>query len=292
MRFTKMHGLGNDFVVVDGLRQALPEEKTWPGLARSLCERRHGIGADGLVFVLPAAGGVIRMRIFNPDGSEAEMCGNAIRCVAKYACEHLGLGGEGFLVETLAGPKEVRPTYRGGRVASVTVNMGEPVLEAKAIPVVAPASPVVDWPLGAGGHEFRVTCVSLGNPHCVIFTDAPEAVELERWGPALERHPAFPRRTNVEFVRVVSPDKLAVRVWERGAGATMACGTGACAAAVAGVLAGVSAARVTVSLPGGDLRVWWEGPGSAVWLEGPAVEVFRGETDLEEMREEATCPGA
>lgn len=275
-----MHGLGNDFVVVDGFTQETPAEETWPALARRLADRHFGIGADGLVFILPGTGvAAVQMRMLNPDGSEAEMCGNAIRCVAKYAYEHLGLGRETLAIKTLAGLKEVKLKVVAGKVRSVTVNMGEPILEAAAIPVEAPASPVINWPLGVEGAEFTVTCVSMGNPHCIIFTPDVGTVDLARWGPAIERHPAFPQRVNVEFVQVLAPDRLKVRVWERGAGATLACGTGACAAAVAGVLTQASQTRVKVDLPGGELLITWEGPGQPVWMEGPAVEVFRGEVD-------------
>jgi len=284
LRFVKMHGLGNDFIVVDGINKAIPPPETWPALARRLTDRHFGIGADGLVFLLPGHGAAaVQMRMLNPDGSEAEMCGNAIRCVAKYAFEHLGLGQETLTVATLAGLKELRLRVVAGKVRSVTVNMGEPILEAGAIPVHAPISPVINWPLEVEGVEFRVTCVSMGNPHCVSFVPDLEAVDLARWGPAIEGHPAFPRRVNVEFVQVLAPDRLRVKVWERGAGATLACGTGACAAAVAGVLTQASQGQVRVELPGGELSITWKGPGEPVWMEGPAVEVFRGELDAGEL---------
>lgn len=283
LRFVKMHGLGNDFVVVEGFSQVIPPPETWQSLARRLTDRHFGIGADGLVFLLPSRGevAVVEMRMFNPDGSEAEMCGNAIRCAAKYAYEHLGLGGDTLAIATLAGVKEVRIRAEAGKVATVTVNMGPPALEASAVPVLAPFSPAVNWPLTVEGVEFVVTCLSMGNPHCVSFVPSLEEVDLLRWGPAIEGHPAFPRRVNVEFVQVLSPERLRVKVWERGAGATLACGTGACAAAVAGVLTRVSRNRVRVELPGGELAVTWEGPGEPVWMEGPAAEVFRGEVGNE-----------
>ncbi|MGB9886229.1 MAG: diaminopimelate epimerase [Moorellales bacterium] len=277
MRFVKMHGLGNDFVVLDGLNQSLPEEGTWPELARKLCDRHFGVGGDGLVLLLPAGEAPVAMRIFNPDGSEAEMCGNAIRCLAKYAYEHLNLREENLPVLTRAGIREVRIRAERGRVRLVEVNMGKPVLEAAAIPVAAPVSPVISWPLEVEGARFLITCVSMGNPHCVIFTSGGDQFDLLYWGPRLEVHPLFPARTNVEVVEVLAPDKLRVRVWERGAGPTLACGTGACAAAVAGRLNRVSDSRVTVELPGGELQVEWGGPNEPVRMLGPAVTVFQGE---------------
>jgi diaminopimelate epimerase len=272
-----MQGLGNDFVVIGGFDQRLPDKDQWPSLSRRLTDRHFGVGADGVVLVLPSATATVKMRIFNPDGSEAEMCGNAIRCVAKYVYERIGIGKDRFDVETLAGLKAVRLEIAEGKVFSVTVDMGIPILEPENIPVSAPICPVVDWPLRVRGEEFNVTCVSLGNPHCVVFHSPVDEVDLNKWGPPLELHPAFPRRTNVEFVERLGPRRLKVRVWERGAGATLACGTGACAAAVAGLLKGICETEVHVDLPGGELLIEWKGEGKPVYLKGPAEEVFWGE---------------
>lgn len=281
LRFVKMHGLGNDFVVVDGIKRPAPDEALWPELARHWCDRHFGIGADGLVFLMPSAGADLEMRIINPDGSEPEMCGNAIRCVAKYAYENLGMQADTLSVATRGGLKSVRPAAENGQVRSVKVDMGRPVLEPQDIPVLAPAGPVVNWPLEVAGSVLNITAVSMGNPHCVVFVSDLDQVSLKILGPAVETHPAFPRRANLELVQVLTPTHLRVKVWERGAGVTLACGTGACASAVAGVLNQVSRSRVRVSLPGGDLVIAWENPDSSVWMEGPASEAFRGEIEYE-----------
>lgn len=272
MRFLKMHGLGNDFVVVKA--DSVPEQPDT--LARAICDRHFGVGADGLVFILPSEKADLRMRIFNPDGSEAEMCGNAIRCVAKYAYESGLVRKTALRVETGAGILMPRLHLAGERVATVEVDMGEPVLERGAIPMAGPPGRVVNEPLTVAGESFRVTAVSFGNPHCVIFVSDVAAVDLAALGPEIEHHPAFPRRTNVEFVQVLDPGRVQVRVWERGAGATLACGTGACAAAVAGVLNGFTGRQVRVSLPGGELFIRWAGD-NHVYMTGPAATVFAGE---------------
>ncbi|MEW5762172.1 MAG: diaminopimelate epimerase [Bacillota bacterium] len=273
MRFVKMHGLGNDFVVLDGWREPLPEA---PGtLARRICDRHFGVGADGLVLIGPSRQADVGMRIFNPDGSEAEMCGNAIRCVARYVHERAYVTGDRIRVETPAGVMEPRLVLRGGRVAAVRVDMGKPRLERGEIPMEGPPGRVVEEPLEVAGSTLRLTAVSMGNPHAVLFVDDVQEIDLLALGPALENHPVFPRRTNVEFVQVLGPRAVRVRVWERGAGATLACGTGACAAVVAGVITGRTAREVTVHLPGGDLEVAWAADGQ-VYLTGPAEEVFEG----------------
>jgi len=250
--FTKLHGLGNDYVLLDGFREGILPEDLLPALARSLCDRHRGVGGDGLLLLLPGTDAPLRMRIFNPDGSEAEMCGNGIRCLALYAYGE-GYAGERFLVETAAGARKVE-VFPGG---AVRVDMGPPGVGE------------VERPL----FSFRATTLSLGNPHCVIFSDREE--EVGEWGPRIENHPLFPQRTNVEFARVVSPDRLVVRVWERGVGETLACGTGACAAVVAGAVTGRTERKARVELPGGELEVEWREEGR-VFLTGPAREVFRG----------------
>jgi diaminopimelate epimerase len=273
MYFTKMHGLGNDFVVVNGFAQALPADPA--PLARRICDRRFGVGADGLVLILPSESAQFRMRIFNPDGSEPEICGNAIRCVALYAYRH-GLVTETRLeIETLAGP--IRPELRleAGKEI-VRVDMGRPRLDRAEIPMAGPAGPAVGERLDAGGRGFEITAVSMGNPHCVIFEPDLTEQEFRKYGPLLERHPAFPARTNVEFVAVRSPGEVDVRVWERGAGPTLACGTGACAVVVAGVLTGRTGRTVNVRLPGGVLLIEWPEDSGPVYMSGPVEEVFEG----------------
>jgi len=273
----KMHGLGNDFVIFDGLRATLPGAPA--GLAPRICDRHFGVGADGLVLIGPSAQADIRMRIFNPDGSEAEMCGNAIRCVARYVYERGYVRDVRIRVETLAGVVECRLMVWNGRVIAVRVDMGVPRLERAEIPMTGPPGQVVEEPLAVAGTTMGVTAVSMGNPHAVVFVEDVEAIDLATVGPAIENHPAFPRRTNVEFVQILGPRELRVRVWERGAGATLACGTGACAAVVAGALAGRSGRQATVHLPGGDLEVAWATEGH-VYMTGPAEEVFEGELKL------------
>jgi len=273
VEFTKMHGLGNDFVIVNGFGQSLPDD---PGaLARRVCDRRLGVGADGLVLLLPSAAADLRMRVFNPDGSEPEMCGNAIRCVALYARRRGLVAKTQLEVETLAGLIRPEILLDGDR-ETVRVDMGRPRLERAEIPMRGPAGPVVGEVLDAGERSFMVTAVSMGNPHCVVFGADLDDAGFRKYGPLLEVHPAFPARTNVEFVEVLSPGEVAVRVWERGVGPTPACGTGACAVAVAGVLTGRTARRVHVRLPGGVLLIEWPDDAGPVYMSGPAEEVFDG----------------
>ncbi|RJX18125.1 MAG: diaminopimelate epimerase [Ammonifex sp.] len=272
MRFIKMHGLGNDFVVV-------VESKVSPDaadFARRVCDRHFGVGADGLVYILPSDTADLRMRVFNPDGSEAEMCGNAIRCVAKYAYESGMSKREQLRVETGAGVLIPRLEIEDGKVIQIEVDMGEPIFERGLIPIAGPPGRVVAEPLAVDDGMFEITAVSFGNPHCVIFVPDVSAVKLDVTGPKIERNPAFPKRTNVEFVQVLERDALRVRVWERGAGETLACGTGACATAVASFLNGLTDRKVTVSLPGGDILVTWADD-NHVYMTGPAAEVFRGD---------------
>jgi diaminopimelate epimerase len=269
--FVKMHGAGNDFVLVDALKKPV---KIGAGLARALCDRRFGVGADQILLIEPSKKADFRMRVTNADGSEVEMCGNGIRCAALYAAERGRVKKAAMSVETLAGI--IRPALAGkaGGAARVRVDMGEPVLEAEKIPTAAKGR-VIDHPLRFDGHEASVTCVSMGNPHCVIFTDDLDKAPVESWGPVIERLPFFPKRTNVEFVQVENPGAARVRVWERGAGLTLACGTGACAVGVAGVLTGRLRRDVELALPGGALRIEWA-PDNRVFMTGPAAFVFDG----------------
>jgi diaminopimelate epimerase len=275
MRFTKMHGAGNDYVYVDCFHEPMPPDPA--GLSRAVSDRHKGIGADGLILICPSERADARMRMFNADGSEAEMCGNGLRCVAKYVYDH-GLARKPTLrIETGRGVLCLDLEVAGGTVRAARVDMGEPILQAAAIPTTLPGDPPVEVSLPLGGTALRVTCVSMGNPHCITFTDALDDATVLGLGPQVETHAAFPRRTNAEFVRVRSSEEVHVRVWERGSGETQACGTGACAVAVAGVLTGRTRRHIVAHLPGGDLRLHWSETDNHVYLTGPAVEVFSGE---------------
>lgn len=274
MNFTKMNGLGNDFVVIAG-EQQLPDNAA--ELAIDLCNRFFGIGADGLVYILPSEIADFRMRIINSDGSEAEQCGNAIRCVAKYVYDNGLTDKEEITIETLgAGAQKVQLTVQDGKVATVRVDMGQPILNGLQIPTTVDAERVIEHPIEVDGREFRFTAVSMGNPHCVIYVDDAINFDLGTWGPKLETHPLFPRKVNVEFVTVNSRTHTDMRVWERGAGPTLACGTGACATVVASVLTGATDRTATVSLKGGDLLIEWNESDNHVYMTGPAAESFRG----------------
>lgn len=274
MEFTKMHGLGNDFVVVYG-EQELPSNAS--ERAVKLCNRFFGIGADGLVYILPSTKADFMMRIMNSDGSEAEQCGNAIRCVAKYVYDHGHIDREEITIETIgAGVQQVRLMVQDGHVSSVRVDMGEPVLDGLSVPTLIDLHPVVNHPIEVDGREFRFTAVSMGNPHCVIYVDDAINFDLGVWGPKLEVHPLFPRKINVEFATVNSRGQVDMRVWERGAGPTLACGTGACATLVSSVLNGLTDRSATISLKGGDLFIEWEESDNHVYMTGPAEVVYAG----------------
>jgi diaminopimelate epimerase len=285
MRFTKMQGAGNDYVYIDCFAQPPPRDPA--GLSKVISDRHFGVGGDGLILIGPSERGDARMRMFNADGSEAEMCGNGVRCVAKYVWDHGISGNNPLRIETGRGVLTLRLETKGGKVERVTVDMGEPILDAERIPTTLPGPRVVNHaglalagPTGweaACGLDARVTCVSMGNPHAVLYCDNVAAVPLEQVGPALETDAVFPRRTNVHFVEVHSPAEVTMRTWERGTGVTLACGTGACAVAVAGVLAGRTARSVTAHLRGGDLQLRWDERDNHVHMSGPAVEVFAGD---------------
>jgi diaminopimelate epimerase len=272
--FVKMHGLGNDFVMIDSRR------KPTPGLAKkaiAICDRRFGVGCDQLIEILPSKKADWRMRIFNSGGGEAEMCGNGIRAFAKFLWDRKDrkIRSQGYVtVETLAGI--IKPVMK--KKGMVEVDMGEPILDGRRIPTIFDG-PVKDQTLTAGGTEYKITAVSMGNPHCVIFTDDVDKVELEKVGPLIERHEAFPRRINVEFVRVIAKDRVKARVWERGAGITLACGTGACAVGVACALHGKTGRKTWVDLPGGSLLIEWT-EANRVLMTGPATEVFSGVIEI------------
>ncbi|HHT47162.1 MAG TPA: diaminopimelate epimerase [Firmicutes bacterium] len=279
MKFIKMQGLGNDFIIIDNIEHK-KDHAYLAALAPQLCRRHFGIGADGLVILDTSAHAPFRMRIFNADGSEAEMCGNAIRCLAKYVWERGYLRELNFDFETAAGIKNVTLSLCGRTVDAVRVNMGKPVLNSKKIPLSGPERQAINEKIIVDGEELYYTALSMGNPHCVIFVQDLENKPYSRWGRMLEKDPLFPQRTNVEFVEVDNPETITVKVWERGAGLTLACGTGACAAVVAGVINGHlrRAGDVKVNLPGGILKINWDQEQN-VYMEGPAEEVFHGEVN-------------
>lgn len=274
--FTKMQGIGNDYVYVNGFQEKITDI---PELARKISDRHFGVGSDGLVLILPSDKADVRMRMFNADGSEAEMCGNASRCVAKYAYEHGLVKKDAFNLETGAGVKPVKLIFNDGAVAGAIVDMGEPILAPEQIPVQFPGmgNMIIAQALGIAGQEYLFTAVSMGNPHAVIFMDAIADLDLPRLGPSFESHPWFPKRTNTEFVQIIDREHIRMRVWERGAGETMACGTGACAALVACVLNDRTEREAVVELRGGNLRIKWDATNNHVYMTGPAVTVFDGE---------------
>jgi diaminopimelate epimerase len=269
-----MHGAGNDYVYINGFSEHIEDPEA---LARFVSDRHFGIGSDGLVLILPSETCDFRMRMFNADGSEAEMCGNATRCVGKYVYDHHLTDKKEFTLETLAGVKVLQlTTDAAGYVQRVRVDMGAPILEAPVIPVEAAQSPVVDEPIDVLGREQRMTCVSMGNPHAVYFVDDVAALNLPEIGPAYEHHSRFPRRTNTEFVQVLDRSRVKMRVWERGAGETLACGTGCCATLVACVLNNKTDRRATVEVLGGALEIEWDEATGHVFMTGPATKVFDG----------------
>lgn len=279
MKFTKMHGAGNDYVYINGFEAAPVADA--PSLARRITHRHFGVGADGLVLIHPGPGDAdAEMVMYNVDGSKAEMCGNALRCVAKFLFDHHIARKERLCILTGAGKLEAEILeVRGGKAEQIRLNMGAPILNGLAIPTVWDRTPVVNQPMTVGGRTYEVTCVSMGNPHCVIYVDDVETCELDTIGPLIETSACFPNRVNVEVVQILSRGELRQRTWERGCGETWACGTGASAVTVAGVLADRSDRKVIIHLKGGDLTL--EHPESGpVFLTGPAVEVFTG--DFEE----------
>lgn len=287
MKFTKMHGLGNDYVYVNAFEERVEDAAA---LARAVSDRHRGIGGDGLILVGPSQTADVRMRIFNADGSEAEMCGNGIRCAAKYACEHglVQAGGEMAVPGQQSFPASLSIETGNGiltvglelneknHVSKVGVNMGQPILSAQDIPVNLAGEKVVEQPIEILGQQLRMTCVSMGNPHAVFFCDDVGSIELEKLGPVIENHTLFPRRINVHFVQIDTAREFTMRTWERGSGITMACGTGACAACVAAAMTGRQARTCTAHLPGGDLDLNWCERDNCVYMTGPAVEVFEG----------------
>ena len=276
MRFSKMHGLGNDYVYVDCFAENVDDPAR---LAVAISDRHFGVGSDGLILVMPSeAAADVRMRMFNGDGSEAQMCGNGVRCVAKYAYDHGHVGANPMRVETAAGIKTIDLQLGDdGKVAGATVDMGKPILEPEQIPVLIRQARAVDVTIKTHSRVFQMTCVSMGNPHAVIFVDDVAAVPLDQLGPEIEHNPVFPERVNVHFVQVHSPAEVTMRTWERGSGITLACGTGASAVCVAGVQTRRTGRSILAHLPGGDLKLQWREDDEHVLMTGPATEVFTGD---------------
>ena len=279
LAFTKMEGCGNDYVYINGFTQTVPAEKK-PALVRRLSDRHFGIGGDGVIFINPAKEADFEMEMWNADGTRSEMCGNGIRCVARYVYD-FGLTDQKEFSIVSAGKIKYMTLYeQDGQISAVRVNMGQPILEADQIPVRADHSPVINVPIEVQGKEYRMTCVSMGNPHAVVFVDSTEDFPLEQVGPYFENHPCFPNRTNTEFVQVIDRSRVRMRVWERGTGETLACGTGCCATAVACVLNGLTDNAITVEVLGGALQIEWDRDNDLVWMTGPATVVFSGEIEI------------
>ena len=278
MKFTKMHGCGNDYVYVDGISQEIRDESA---AAIALSDRHFGIGGDGLIIIKKGTKADFEMVMYNADGSRGAMCGNGIRCVAKYVYDNRLTDKTSVSIESMGAVKYIDITAENGRAVSARVDMGKPILTAKEVPVLCDAAQAINAPITVDGREYKMTCVSMGNPHAVIFIDeSPMEIALEHIGPQFENHPVFPDRTNTEFVRVPDRENLEMRVWERGSGETLACGTGACATAVAAILNGLTENTVTVHLRGGDLIIEWSGDvNDSVFMTGPATTVFTGEID-------------
>ena len=279
LAFTKMEGCGNDYVYVNGFTQSVPAEDK-PALVRRLSDRHFGIGGDGVIFINPAKEADFEMEMWNADGTRSEMCGNGIRCVARYVYD-FGLTDQKEFSIVSAGKVKYMTLYeQDGQISAVRVNMGQPILEADQIPVRADHSPVINVPIEVQGKEYRMTCVSMGNPHAVVFVDSTKDFPLEQVGPYFENHPCFPNRTNTEFVQVIDRSRVRMRVWERGTGETLACGTGCCATAVACVLNGLTDNAITVEVLGGALQIEWDRDNDLVWMTGPATVVFSGEIEI------------
>lgn len=276
LQFTKMHGCGNDYIYFDCFEQKIadPEE-----LSRGLSRYHFGIGGDGIILIEPSECADARMRIFNQDGSEGKMCGNGIRCVGKYLYDSGLARKEEIAVETQSGIRVLQMQVQDGQVTGVTVNMGQAELAPERIPVSLPGSEIIGMPVSIDGKEWEITCVSMGNPHCVVFCEDPDSLDLTKVGPKFEKAPIFPEGVNTEFIRVIDRKTLQMRVWERGSGETLACGTGACASAVAAILRGYCDRKeeITVRLKGGELKIRWDL--EAVWMTGPAETVFTGEVE-------------
>lgn len=274
MKFTKMHGLGNDFIIIYG-EAVLPTNVSQVAIA--ICDRHFGVGADGLVYILPSQSADAMMRVINSDGTEAEQCGNAIRCVALYLSKNGYFHSSPLTIETKAGTQQVQMIYQENQVVAVRVDMGEPIFGGLQVPTVFNMNAVIAKSIEVNGRMFTFTALSMGNPHCVIYVDQASLFDIHVWGPPLEKHAYFPQKINVEFATVQARNYIEMRVWERGAGATLACGTGACATLIASVLNGLTDRAATVSLAGGQLFIEWDEKNNHVYMTGPAVFSFTGE---------------
>ena len=273
MKFTKMQGLGNDYVYVNCFKEKIDNP---PEVAKIVSDRHFGIGSDGLIMINSSKVADFEMEMYNADGSRGEMCGNGIRCVGKYMYDYGLTDKEAISVETLAGIKYLQFFIENGKVAKVKVDMGSPILTPAEIPVVAEGERAVDEPIVVDGTEYRMTCISMGNPHAIVYVDDVKNLPIEKIGPLFEKHERFPNRVNTEFVKVLDRNTVEMRVWERGSGETLACGTGACATAVACILNGLTEEKVTVKLLGGDLEIEWDREKNKVFMTGPAKVVFDG----------------
>lgn len=277
MKFTKMEGLGNDYVYVNCFRETVDNPSE---VAKKVSDRHFGIGSDGLILIRPSEVADFRMDMYNADGSQAEMCGNGIRCVAKYVYDYGLTDKTSISIETLAGIKYLDLQVTDGKVSLITVNMGSPELVPDKIPVISDSKRVVDEPIEVGGTTYKMTCVSMGNPHCIVFVEDTASFPLETVGPLFENHERFPKRVNTEFIQLLDRKTVNMRVWERGSGETLACGTGACASAVACILNGLTEDEITLHLLGGDLIVRWDQEKNLVYMTGTARVVFDGEIVL------------
>ncbi|MGN1097868.1 MAG: diaminopimelate epimerase [Clostridia bacterium] len=278
MKVTKMHGIGNDYIYVNCFEETVRDPHK---AARELSDRHFWIGSDGLVLIKPSETADFEMDMYNSDGSQAEMCGNAIRCVGKYVYDNGMTDKTNISISTKAGIKYLTLTVENGRVALVRVDMGEPILKPELVPCLYEGETAVSRPITVEGKEYKVTCVSMGNPHAVVYVDDVDGLEIEKIGPYFETHEMFPKKTNTEFAKVLSPTEVQMRVWERGAGETWACGTGACGTLVATVLNGLCERKATIKLRGGDLLVEWDEKTNHVFMTGPAATVFTTEIDYE-----------
>jgi diaminopimelate epimerase len=275
MRFTKLQGAGNDYVYVNCFQEPFPKDPV--ALAKRIADRHFGVGGDGLILICPSERADARMRMYNADGSESEMCGNGVRCVAKYVHDHGIAAKPSLKIETGAGVLAIDVEVKNGKVQRARVDMGEPILDGLAIPTTWTMKPVVNQSLKIADKTLTVTCVSMGNPHCITYVEELNDDWVLRIGPQVETNEHFPRRVNAEFVQILSPKEVRMRVWERGSGETLACGTGATAVCVAGVLTGRTERKILAHLPGGDLELEWNADNNHVFMTGPAVEVFSGE---------------
>ena len=282
MKFTKMHGLGNDYVYVNCFEEKIDNP---PAVARFVSDRHFGIGSDGLIMINPSKTADFEMEMYNADGSRGEMCGNGIRCVAKYVYDYGLTDKTQISVETLGGIKYLDLTVEDGKVSLVKVDMGKPELEVDLIPIISEREQVIDEPIEVDGKEYHMTGVSMGNPHAVIYVDDVKGLDLEKIGPKFENHERFPKRINTEFVHCIDRQTVEMRVWERGSGETLACGTGACAVAVSSILNNLTDTQVTVKLLGGDLQIEWDREKDRVFMTGPATVVFDGVIDITEIKE-------